>query len=62
MKINDWINRCAARYEQRAGLSKKEARIAAFVSLTSTEDVDVTTEETPEEFADEDMDCWGEEK
>lgn len=52
---NEWLTRCAARYQQRAGMDADEARQAAESSLENLDD-DLT--ENPEDAADEDFTCW----
>lgn len=55
MDKEEWLTRCAARFETRAGLSLELARSFAEVSL---EIVDGDLTENPEDAADEEMNCW----
>lgn len=55
MTKEEWLNRCAARYQQRSGMEAGEAMKAAEASLENL-DNDVT--ENPEDAADEDLTCW----
>lgn len=54
---DEWVMRCAARYQQRGGMAPKEAVSAAEASL---ENLDGDISENPEDAADEDMTCWQE--
>ncbi len=56
MTNEEWLMRCAARYEARAGLHLTQARGLAEISLDADEDGDFADD--PERAADEDMDCW----
>lgn len=59
MDKQEWIDRCAARYINRAGLDKKTAEEMALVCYTQAMDDDDDLDQfTPEDAADEDMDCW----
>ncbi|MDB5814012.1 MAG: hypothetical protein JWN23_1129 [Rhodocyclales bacterium] len=51
----EWIARCKAQYAKRAGLTENEAQACAEVSFDEDGDDD---DVTPEEAADNDMDCW----
>lgn len=55
MDKNEWMARCAARYQQRAGMEAGEAMQAAEASLENLGN-DLT--ENPEDAADEDLTCW----
>lgn len=52
---DEWVMRCAVRYQQRGGMNPKEAVNAAESSL---ENLDGDISENPEDAADEDMTCW----
>lgn len=56
MDREEWLERCAARYESRGGLTSSEALEAATVALEADEDGDFTDD--PEAAADADMACW----
>jgi hypothetical protein len=56
MDKETWITRCAGRYETRAGLHLKQARELAEIALEEDKDGDFS--DTPEDAADEDMNCW----
>ena len=55
MDREEWITRCAARFETRGGLHLIEARGFAEAALENLND---DTAESPEDAADEDMSCW----
>lgn len=55
MNREEWLTRCAARFEVRAGMHLTEARGFAEAVLENLND---DTSESPEEAADEDMSCW----
>ena len=56
MTEDEWKTRCAAQYMKRGGLTQEQANEAAEVCFESR---DLTEENySPEEEADEDMDCW----
>lgn len=59
MTKTEWIERCAAQYMKRGGLTQDQATEAAQVTYAA-EIGEGETEETrdPEEAADDDMDCW----
>lgn len=52
----EWIQRCAARFEVRASMGKDEAIRCAEACL---ENLGGDLTESPEEAADEDLTCWG---
>lgn len=54
---DEWLQRCAARYQHRAGIEASEAMSCAEASL---ENLDGDLTENPEEAADEDLTCWQE--
>lgn len=56
MEKEEWIRRCAARFEQRGGLHLNQARDFAEACL---ENLDGDLTENPEDAADEDMTYWG---
>jgi len=70
MTREEWLTRCAARYEERAGLHLKPARDFAEIALQglidTSEPAGLQPEDeaafldanSPEEEADGDMDCW----
>ena len=54
-----WIERCANRYIERAGLSREDATDAAEVCWAEIErDAASFAGEKPEDMADADMDAW----
>lgn len=55
MKINEWLDRCAAQYMKRAEVGEVQARLYALLVLASS-DADATTQRLPEAHADNDMD------
>lgn len=55
MTKEEWLARCAARYQTRAGMETTEAMQAAAASL---ENLDGDLTENPEDAADEDLTCW----
>ncbi len=55
MDREEWLTRCAARYETRAGLHLNVARELAEIALDS---VDGDLSQCPEDGADADMDEW----
>lgn len=56
MDREEWLARCAARYESLGGLTASQALEAAAVALDAYEEGDFT--EDPEDAADADMECW----
>ena len=57
MTAEEWIERCAKRYRERAGLDERSAREAAETchdEATRNGDDGLS----PEDWADEDMWCW----
>ena len=63
MTKDEWIARCAARYQERAGLTPYQAEIAAKACFDAeSEGSDFAFSEAveyrPEDCADEDMSCW----
>ena len=57
MDKEEWLTKCAARFETRGGLHLKQARGFAEAAL---ENLDGDLTENPEEAADEDMTRWEE--
>lgn len=55
MDKEEWIRRCAARYEERAGLHCLQACDIAEACL---ENLDGDLTENPEDAADEDLSYW----
>jgi len=69
MEREEWLMRCAARYETRAGLHLKQAQELAEIALAGLFECapEVLAPEQipgfldangPEDEADDDMDCW----
>ncbi len=69
MEREEWLTRCTARYETRAGLHLKQARELAEIALDALFECapEVLDQEQipgfldangPEDEADGDMDCW----
>lgn len=69
MEREEWLRRCAARYETRAGLHLKQAQELAEIALDGLFDCEpeaLSPEQVsgfldanrPEDEADGDMDCW----
>lgn len=59
MSISEWLERCAAEYVLRAGVSKEEAFNMAIDTLSSIDDAEIISEESPEDYANGDMDLAG---
>ena len=55
MDKEEWLTKCAARFEARGGLNLEKARYFAEASL---ENLDFDLTEDPEDAADEEMSCW----
>ena len=58
MEREEWLNKCAAQYETRAGLDSTEARELAEIALQAEIYAGTGLDADPEECADEDMDNW----
>ena len=59
MTKGEWIARCAARYQERAGLTQEQAREAAEACFDAeSREPGSEFSEVPEDCADEDMSCW----
>lgn len=55
----EWLNRCAAQYQKRGGLTEVEAKQAALLCLESCDPIDAEDfADNPEDAADEDMSYW----
>lgn len=51
----EWITRCKAQFVKRAALDDGQAQVCAEVAYDNEEDFNLYT---PEESADNEMDCW----
>ena len=61
MTKDEWIARCAARYQERAGMTPEQANEAAkacFEAESGETEFSEAVEYRPEDCADEDMSCW----
>ena len=64
MNKEQWIARCAARYQERENLTPEQAKSAAEANLKAEIDSDLSFEFSeeigfrPEDYADEDIACW----
>lgn len=59
MTRNEWKERCAARYVERAGLSPETARDFAEACFEAQDgEFSTAADYNPEDCADEDMNCW----
>lgn len=63
MTKDEWIARCAARYQQQAALTPEQARDAAEACFDAEAgepgfEFSESAEYGPENCADEDMSCW----
>lgn len=56
MNKKKWLKRCTARYESKAGLSRKRAR--EFANAVWDSGNTLNDYDSPEQAADEDMSCW----
>jgi hypothetical protein len=59
MTKSEWIAQCAAQYVARAGLTQEQANDAAqecWDGLEVQDDDEIAAD--PQEYADDDMDCW----
>ena len=59
MTKEEWKTRCAAQYMKRAGLTQEQANDAAqacWDGLEVQDDDEIAAD--PQEYADDDMDCW----
>jgi len=53
----EWVDRCAARYVERSKIELAQAKELAEENYTASKDF-WADEESPEDAADNDMDCW----
>lgn len=63
MTKDEWISRCAARYQERAGLASEQAKEAAEACFDAESgepgfELSELVGYRPEDSADEDMNCW----
>lgn len=63
MTKDEWISRCAARYQDRAGLTPEQAKDAAEACFDAESmelgfEFSEVAEYCPEDCADNDMSCW----
>lgn len=58
MTINEWLDRFSARCEQITGTEIIAIKQIAINTLAEIEQAQVTTELSPEEYADEEMAEW----
>ena len=64
MTREEWKARCAAQYMKRAGLTQEQANEAAKANYESQENGEFSesADYRPEQCADDDMDCWDDDK
>lgn len=58
MDREEWLMRCAARYETVAGLHLKQARELAEIALEEEISAGPGLSSDPEASADADLECW----
>jgi hypothetical protein len=59
MEREEWLTRCAARYEACSGLTKEQARDCAEIALDEEISAGTGLNADPEASADADLECWG---